>query len=175
LVIWDTNILAVYFGQRLSPDDQLRMQGLVDELKRKREPIGIPAQVWAEFLDEASEQELEHSQAVLRTSAFKFLPYDQRAAFETVQVSRSGRSERKKQITQKRARQAVKVDWQIIAIAKVNNARLLLTNDVDMKDEARKLGLNALHIKDLEIPPALRQHSLQYDADQDEVYWFPDT
>jgi predicted nucleic acid-binding protein len=173
LVIWDTNILALYFGRRLGQVDQLRMQGLVDELKRKREPIGIPAQVWAEFLDEASPQELEKSQAILKTAAFKFLPYDMRAAFETVQVSHAGRAERKKQGSEKRARQAVKVDWQIIAIAKVNNARLLLTNDEGMRDEAKKLGLNALRIADLEIPDALRQHSLQYDADQDEDYWNP--
>ena len=57
MVIWDTNILALYFSNRLSPDDHLRVKGLVAELARKREAIGIPAQVWAEFLEAATENE----------------------------------------------------------------------------------------------------------------------
>lgn len=164
MVIWDTNILALYFGRRLEQDDQLRMQGLVTELKRKREPIGIPAQVWAEFLDAASPDELAHSQDTFKTSAFRLLPYDLRAAMETVEVCRAGRAARKATKRKARERQAVKVDWQIIAIGKVNRARLLLTNDRDMRTEANRSGLRCMSISDLEIPDDLRQHSLDYEC-----------
>ncbi|MNR27869.1 hypothetical protein D3C85_1451620 [compost metagenome] len=87
---------------------------------------------------------------------------------ETVEVSRVGRAARKAAKGKLRERQAVKVDWQIIAVGKVNRARLLLTNDGDMRTEASRSGLNSLGIADLEIPDALRQHSLEYEAESTE-------
>lgn len=163
MVIWDTNILARYFGGRLNKDEQLRMDGLVAVMRSKREPIGIPAQVWAEFLDAASEDEMSASQALMKTSAFRFLQYDMRAAVETVDVARAGRVARKAMKGKLRDRQAVKVDWQIIAVAKVHRARLLLTNDGDMQTEASRSGIACCSIDDLEIPDALRQHAIEYD------------
>lgn len=147
----------------MNKDEQLRMEGLVAAMRSKREPIGIPAQVWAEFLDAASEDEISQSQALMRTSAFRFLPYDMRAAVETVDVARAGRAARKAMKGKLRERQAVKVDWQIIAVAKVHRARLLLTNDRDMQTEATRSGIACCSIADLEIPDALRQHALEYD------------
>lgn len=169
MVIWDTNILARYFGGRLDKEEKLRMDGLVALMRSKREPIGIPAQVWAEFLDAASEDEMSESQALLKTSAFRFLPYDMRAAVETVDVARAGRAARKSMKGKLRERQAVKVDWQIIAVAKVHRARLLLTNDGDMQIEAARSGINCCSIADLEIPDALRQHALEYDEAAGEI------
>lgn len=163
MVIWDTNILARYFGGKLDKDDQVRMDGLVALMRSKREPIGIPAQVWAEFLDAASEDEMLESQSLMKTNAFRFLPYDMRAAVETVDVSRAGRAARKAMKGKVRERQAVKVDWQIIAIAKVHSARLLLTNDSDMQTEAMRSGIACCSIADLEIPDALRQRAIEYE------------
>lgn len=150
----------LFFGKRLNQDDTLRMQGLFIELRRKRESIGIPAQVWAEFIEQAGQAEVDATQNIFRTAAFKFLNYDLRASLETVEVVNTGRSARKNEKGEKRPRQAVKVDWQIIAIAKAHNARLLITNDVDMASEARRSGLSCLSIRQLQIPEDLRQHQL---------------
>ncbi|CAI8802862.1 hypothetical protein EMIT0P74_10126 [Pseudomonas sp. IT-P74] len=79
---------------------------------------------------------------------------------ETVEVVRLGRSARKSDKSAKRPRQAVKVDWQIIAIAKVHGARLLITNDGDMRSEAERSGVRCIQISDLPIPDGLRQHDL---------------
>lgn len=79
---------------------------------------------------------------------------------ETVEVVKAGRSARKVSKGERRPRQSVKVDWQIIAIAKANDARLLVTNDVDMLVEAKRSGVSCLKICDLPIPDHLRQHAL---------------
>lgn len=165
MVIWDTNVLALYFAKRLSGDDALRMDGHVAELKRKREPVGIPAQVLAEFLEGAKPEEVAMSFNLLKTTAFKVLPYDMRSAVETVEVAKSGHTARKAQKGQKRERQAVKVDWQIIAVAKANNARLLVTNDTDMLNEANRCGLACMTIADFTIPDELRQHPMPFQED----------
>ncbi len=163
MVIWDTNILALYFSNRLSPDDHLRVKGLVAELARKREAIGIPAQVWAEFLEAATENEAAQSIALFKTNAFKLLSYDMRAAIETSQVARRGQVARKTSTTKDRGRQAVKVDWQIIALAIVNNARLVLTNDQPMLTECGRHNVKGLAISDLDIPDGLRQHPIPFE------------
>jgi predicted nucleic acid-binding protein len=160
LVILDTNALVLFFGKRLNQDDTLRMHGLLLELRRKRESIGIPAQVWAEFLEQAGQAEVDATQNIFKTTAFKFLNYDLRASLETVEVVRAGRAARKGEKSEKRPRQAVKVDWQIIATAKAHNARLLITNDADMASEAGRSGLSCMSIGQLQIPEDLRQHQL---------------
>lgn len=160
MVILDTNALVLFFAKRLGLDDTLRMQGLMLDLRKKRESIGVPAQVWAEFLDQAGDDEVAATQDIFRTVAFKLLAYDLRAAVETVEVVRAGRSARKSEKGPKRPRHAVKVDWQIIAVAKVHGARMIVTNDVDMRTEALRSGLKAVPISDLPIPEGLRQHQL---------------
>lgn len=160
MVILDTNALVLFFGKRLNAEDSLRMQGLIQIIRARKESIGIPAQVWAEFLDQADEQDLIATQNIFKTPAFRLLPYDLRAALETVEVVRAGRSARSASKGEKRPRQSVKVDWQIIAIAKSNGARLLITNDKDMLSEARRSGVQCSQICDLPIPDHLRQHHL---------------
>lgn len=161
MVILDTNALVLFFGKRLSSEDSLRMQGLFHALRAKKESIGIPAQVWAEFLDQAGERELGATQNIFKTTAFRLLPYDLKAAMETVEVVKAGRSVRKASTGEKRPRQSVKVDWQIIAIAKANGARLLITNDSDMLAEAQRSGVSCSRICALPIPDHLRQHDLE--------------
>lgn len=145
------------------------MEGLVSELKRKREAIGIPAQVWAEFMHAATPEEIERSHSLLKTTVFRFLPYDMRAAIETVEVSKAGQAARKALKGKLRERQAVKVDWQILAIAKVHNARLLLTNDDGMLKEAGRADVVCLKISDLAIPDDLRQHPLNLSTEEAEA------
>lgn len=137
------------------------MQGLFQILRAKKESVGIPAQVWAEFLDQAGERELNATQSIFKTTAFKLLPYDLKAVMETVEVVKAGRSARKASKGEKRPRQSVKVDWQIIAIARANGARLLITNDTDMLAEAKRSGVTCARICDLPIPDHLRQHDLE--------------
>ncbi|PRN02193.1 nuclease [Pseudomonas sp. LLC-1] len=160
MVILDTNALVLFFGKRLSTEDNLRMQGLFLDLRKKRESIGIPAQVWAEFLDQAGTTEISATQNIFKSNAFRLLPYDLRAAMETVEVVKAGRNARKSAKGEKRPRHSVKVDWQIIAVAKANGARLLITNDADMRLEAERSGVRCMCIGDLPMPDHLRQHNL---------------
>lgn len=157
MVVWDTNVLALYFGKKLSPDDQLRMDGLVAEMKRKREPIGIPAQVLAEYLVGVPVAERQQALSIFASTSFRFLPYDQKSALETIMLGQQAI----KRKASGRPRQAVKVDCQIIAIAKSNRCRLLLTNDHDMIIEAIGYGLHATSIASLDIPDSLKQHKLE--------------
>lgn len=71
------------------------MQGLLHALRAKKESIGIPAQVRAQFLDQAGERELGATQNIFKTTSFRLPPYDLKAAMETVEGVKTGRSARK--------------------------------------------------------------------------------
>lgn len=163
MVIFDTNVLVLFFANKLSPLDQARMKGLLRDLRSKREPVGIPAQVWAEFIDQAGPDEISSTNSLFKGSSFRLLNYDLRSAMETVEVARNGRTTRKASNADKRPRQAVKVDWQIIAMARVYSARFILTNDEPMSKESERAGIRCLSINALEVPEELRQGSLPLD------------
>jgi len=159
LVVWDTNVLALYFGKRLTAEDELRVEGLLQDMRKRREPIGIPAPVFAEFMAGITSTEKANAVALFSSTAFRFLPYDKKAAIETAMLI--GRK------VAGRPRQAVKVDRQIIAIAKANGARSILTNDTDMAADARHFGVTAQSIDKLEIPDQLKQHRIEFKEGQD--------
>lgn len=145
------------------------MEGLIAGLKKRRVPIGIPTPVLGEFLSKLTPEEKEQFDRAQASSAFSMLPYDVRCAHESAEMelvaSISGRRKGK----DARPRQAVKVDRQIIAIAKVNRATLVLTHDEDVIAEAARHGVKACRISDLQIPDNLKQHRLELPApDEDE-------
>lgn len=159
LVVWDTNVLALYFGKRLTAEDELRVEGLLQGMRKNREPIGIPAPVFAEFMAGITSTEKINAVALFSSAAFRFLPYDKKAAIETSMLT--GRK------VSGRPRQAVKVDRQIIAIAKANGARSILTNDTAMAADARCFGVMAQSIGELDIPDRLKQHRIDFEEGQD--------
>jgi hypothetical protein len=53
----------------------------------------------------------------------------------------------------------VKIDRQILAIARVAGAELLVSTDGNLRSTSKAVGLRAVHIDDLDLPDAAR-HSL---------------
>ena len=104
---------------------QDRMAYLVEQLRESGARILIPAPVLAEFLTFAGPDYL----AVIDQSAhFEIAPFDQRAAVEAAAVQKKANASakgKKSGLTGKW--QTIKVDRQIVAIAKVRNAERIYT------------------------------------------------
>ncbi len=58
-----------------------------------------------------------------------------------------------------------KFDWQIVAIAKVGNAKIIYSDDGDIARITTRHGLSAIKTDDLPLPDSARQHKLDL-ADQ---------
>lgn len=140
------------------------MEGLLASLKKRRIAIGIPAPVLGEFLSKLTDKEKTQFDSLQASSAFRMLPYDVRCAHETAEMEKAASLCGRRKGKDARPRQAVKVDRQIIAIALVNRASLILTHDIDVIDEAARHGMKACRISDLEIPDHLKQHKLELPA-----------
>lgn len=53
-----------------------------------------------------------------------------------------------------------KFDWQIVAIAKVGNAKIIYSDDGDIARIAMRHGLGVIKTVDLPFPDSARQHKL---------------
>jgi len=69
---------------------------------------------------------------------------------------------------EKAAWQGVKVDIQILAIAKVSRADVIYTTDRGVVTQAEMMEIPAIHLADLPLPPENPQQEITFKADESE-------
>ncbi len=82
----------------------------------------------------------------------KVRPFGQRAAIETAQMTREAIIAGDKRAGSAAAWQKVKIDRQVIAIARVEGATSIYADDKDLVGFARRLGIETFSTWDLPIP-----------------------
>lgn len=160
MIILDANCLVRALVVEEDSEDAARFRGLLKDAKDAGVVVGIPAPAFAEFLVRTDEATAELLNAFERRQAIRILPFDKRAAHECAQLDRAALASGAKRQGSKDAWQKVKVDRQIVAIARVHNAQLLLTSDAGLTTIAAAAGLNVSDIRALPLPPDALQRSL---------------
>ena len=161
MVIFDANMLVALVSERTSADDKARLDQVVKTLSEDGAYVGIPTPAFAEFFVDADQATSPALAALRRKHWIQVLPFDERAAIEAALITRTERATPVgKRGTSKKTWQQIKVDRQILAIAKVNNASAIYTEDDDLRIQASKLGITAFAIKDIPLPPEARQSKL---------------
>jgi predicted nucleic acid-binding protein len=123
---------------------------LIDETQKSRGRIVIPAPALSEFAVRARKEEI---QFLLEEKIFQIAPFDTRAALECGAIYKTwltgqSKNERKSKI---------KFELQILSIAKVNNATLLITNDHQLRTMSARYGILVKNVEDIALPDAARQ------------------
>jgi predicted nucleic acid-binding protein len=99
-----------------------------------------------------------------KRSSIRILPFDEVAAFEAALIHRGAlNSTGKKRGAAKAPWQQVKIDRQILAIARQNQATVIYTDDDVMIDEASRLGIET--IRPANIPLKSKQNTLNFNPD----------
>lgn len=156
-VALDANALITWASSK----DEMDI-GKLNALFNKASAVFVPTPALAEFLVGAQGQEYAWLAGMERKSRFKLLPFDRRAAAECAQLERYARAQGiGKQGGSSAPWQKVKVDRQILAIALVNQADLLISMDSDLVAMAAYCELETASVGDLETPEELRQRSLE--------------
>lgn len=93
-----------------------------------------------------------------RLAVFRIAAFDARAALEVAAMSREAKKRAKADAAATWAK--LKYDRQIVAIAKVNGAAILYSDDHDLRALARSHGLKVVGLADLPLPPELEQANL---------------
>jgi len=129
---------------------QARIDLLLAELQKSRTKIIIPTPALAEVLVRAGKAMPAYLSTLRSSSAFRIAPFDDRAA---VQVALMAQTPGDRPRTDADTYAKIKYDRQIVAIAKVENATVVYSDDGNVRSYAKRLGMQAVALADLPLPP----------------------
>ena len=135
---------------------QERIEGLLEGLDGAKSQLIIPTPVLSEMLINAADRQVEILAALTNKSSVQVAPFDHAAAVENAALRRSRLA-----ALMKRGRGVTKIevkfDLQILAIARVTQCELILTDDSPLRTRASAAGFRVAGIADLDVPDSKRQ------------------
>lgn len=116
--------------------------------------VMVPTPVLAEALVRSGDAAGELLAAMSGQARLKIVPFDTRAAYETAAMTKEAVAAGHKRHASGEPWQKVKFDRQIVAIARVANAGMILADDKGLVSFAREVGCTAKSTWELDLPPA---------------------
>lgn len=174
IVVIDTSVLLALLDPSTplpaDPDTGLpinrsteRIAYLIQRLEKSR--LIVPTPVLAEILARAKEATQGYIDALKSQRTISIAPFDQRAAIEAGLLLGDVLAT---VVPDNQDKRAMKFDIQILAIAKVNGADQLISTDETLLRRAERLGITAIHLSKLPLPPTPPQLDLAL-PDQEEI------
>jgi hypothetical protein len=171
MVVFDASVLLFVFDENVKssvPKAKERVEYLIDRLSRSGEKIVIPTPALSECLVHAGPAGAGYLTIIGKQSCFRVASFDERAAVEaairTFEARQRGQS---KGGNPEAAKAKIKFDRQIVAIATVEGATAVYSDDDHVVAYAREAGMEAWRLSDLPEPPEDPQAALPFDQSDD--------
>jgi len=175
MVIFDaTALLLLVAPQATTPKDSKgrlirfakeRIDGEVKSLAKAKVKIIIPTPALSEAFVRAGASAANAYLATIRKSGhFNIASFDERAAIEVALMTQAAIKKGSKKGGSDETWAKIKYDRQIVAIAKVNGANIIYTDDKSLSAFAFAQGLRAISIGDLQVPPEAAQTTMDLEA-----------
>jgi predicted nucleic acid-binding protein len=166
MVVFDTTILLFLLNKNTPssvPGAVERVEYLIDQLSDAGGKVIIPTPVLAECLTKAGAAGPDYLALIGRQSVFRVVGYDERAAVETAaRLAHVFPRARAADLEAQVSRHRIKLDWQIVAVAAVEGATAVYSDDPDVVKLARDAGMEAFRLADLPLPPEEAQTALPF-------------
>lgn len=138
-----------------------RIEYLVQQLDKAKTKIIIPTPALSEALVRAGAAAIvQMIEQIQKLAVFSIEPFDTRAAIEVAAMSREAIAKGRKRGTSDATWAKVKYDRQIVAIAKVNGATTIYSDDGDIEAIAKRAKINVVNLVQLPLPPEKRQFDM---------------
>jgi hypothetical protein len=167
MVVFDASILLFVFDENVKssvPKAKERVEYLIETLSEAGEKIIIPTPALSECLVHAGPAGPEYLNIIGKQACFRVASFDQRAAVEA--AIRTYQARQRGQWTggnPEATKTKIKFDRQIIAIAAVENATVVYSDDDDVIGYAREAGMEAYRLSDLPERPEDPQRAMNFD------------
>ncbi|MGB0107694.1 MAG: PIN domain-containing protein [Terriglobales bacterium] len=159
MIIFDATYLVVYLNPNPLPATDRegkpverfkeRVAELAAQLNVSSQVIGVPAPAMAEVLVRAGQGRAQFVSILSDRWRFQIIPFDSRAAIEASELIAAVKSNKDKWDMWAK----VKFDIQIVAIAKAEGASVIYSDDKDIENLAKRVGIPVKRICDLPLPP----------------------
>lgn len=159
IVALDANCLVAWASKK-NQDNVARLDEMLRIVSSANGRVIIPMPCFAEYLVGADESTAGWMAALEKRKSVVLAPFDRRAAFECALMDRRALGQGDKRGGRKDHWQHIKVDRQIIAIAKVHQAERVISEDSGLRSTALSIGLEATPLSELPLPDSALQTKL---------------
>jgi predicted nucleic acid-binding protein len=173
IVVFDASVLVYLLDEQAKPpiDDKTgkpvshcreRIESLLADLQNKSAKIIIPTPALAEVLVKANKAGRDYLDILENSKSFRVASFDKRAAVEFAAMQAARVTVGKKAST---SRLKAKFDDQIVAIASIESATTIYSDDEDI---AKLSGsrFEVIKVSQIPLPPEVAQPSLPFDREQ---------
>lgn len=144
-----------------------RIEYFIKTLEQSGDKVVIPTPALSEYLVRAEEAGVERLHYLQNKAVFQIADFDSLAAVELATLNREAIKKGDKMGGVVEPWQKVKLDRQIVAIAKVAGESVIYSGDPKLHAFAKEAGLQPFSLHDLELPPEDAQQKLELEPDQD--------
>ena len=160
IIAIDANCLVRWSNPSEHPDDAERLDLLLTTVSKAGGKLVIPMPAFAEYLVGTGEATAAWISSIERKKSVVLAPLDRRAAYECALIDRAAFGSGDKRSGRVDPWQKIKIDRQIIAIARVNQVTLIVSNDTGVVNTALNVGLQAKSISELPASDGSKQQKL---------------
>ncbi|NYT43261.1 hypothetical protein H0A64_00235 [Alcaligenaceae bacterium] len=157
IIAVDCNFLVAAQSDKTGDDNAARIKHLFSLAEKRRSKLVIPMPALAEYLVGADVAGNDWVNTLARKSTIVLAPFDLAAAHECALLDRGAFQSGDKRDGMKEPWQKVKIDRQIVAIARAVGAKLIISNDKGVRANAARAFISAKCIEDLELPESAKQ------------------
>lgn len=136
-----------------------RVQAAVEKHSRDGDVLLVPTPCLTEIATAVPNTALVVS-AIERSSAFKIAPFDAKAAIDLAEANKEALNSGNKRGDLDGEYQKIKLDRQIVVIAKSAGCKVFYTDDKNQTKFAKQQGLKVVHSWELDLPESARQVEL---------------
>jgi predicted nucleic acid-binding protein len=173
MVVFDASVLLLLLDPDAKPPNdpatgqpvehaKARIEYLIATLEPQRTKVIIPTPVLSEVLVRAGDAAPAYLEELNRSARFRIASFDIRAAVELAALTREALEGGDKREGATAPWQKVKVDRQIVAIARTEEAATIYSDDDDVQRFAKRAGIEVIGIAQLPLPPENPQRTLQF-------------
>ncbi len=179
MVVFDATILIALLNPDASPprhpetNDPVeafrdRIDHLISDLEKSLTKIIIPAPAISEILVRADKAAPEYLSRINSSAVFRPAPFDEIAAIEVAAMTRGAiDTTGSRKGDQDGTWAKIKYDRQIVAIARVNRASVIYSDDREIFKLGQKQGLTVIRVADLPLPPEDAQIKMDLTPQED--------
>lgn len=170
MIVFDANMLVWLLCPGEAPDDPTtgqpltfsreRIDHLVNRITKSDSQIIIPTPALTEFLTHADRGRDQYLATFSKNSVFRIAPFCHASAIEAaISLGRAVQTGDKRSGSTS-PWPKIKVDRQIVAIAKVQNAHTIYSDDHDIRSLGSAEGIKVVRPYELPLPPESAQGDL---------------